>query len=211
MENKNSKKIIITLVAIMAIILIVVLGYFVMIKLEQNKVENKIEEIFNNLKSNEDNSAKQEVLDEIKSNAELEDTENNAIDYVVLLDKLNYSIVKNEVNFNDAKVVLDVTNKNMKKILGNYLVKAFNLAMANVFSPTYSEEETNEVLANYIKELVDSDEIENVTTQVTLYMKKIDGEWIIKDDSKKELLRAILPGFVEAVNEMNNSFDESAE
>lgn len=203
-----NKKVIIGLIIIVVIAVISVLGYFVMLKVEQNKVENLIDEMFTNLKSGEDNSQKQEVLEEIKSSSNGENSTENSIDHVILFNKLNYSIIENKTNFNEASVIMDITNKDMKKILGNYLVRAFQLAFANAFTPTYSEEQMNEELANYLKEQIESDEIENITTNITLYLEKQDGKWIVKEESKKELINAILPGFVDAVNQINESANQ---
>lgn len=196
-----NKKVIIGLITIVIIAMIVVLGYFVMLRMEQNKVESTIEEIFTNLKSSENNNQKQEILEEIKNNSNGESSTEETIDYVILFNKLNYSIIENKADFKEASVVLDITNKDMRKILGNYLVKAFQLAFANAFTPTYSEEQMNEELVNYLKEQIESDEIENITTNITLKMEKQDEKWIIKEESKKELINALLPGFVDAVNQ----------
>ena len=199
---------IIGLIIIIVIATISVLGYFVMLKVEQNKVENLIDEMFTNLKSGEDNSQKQEVLEKIRSTSNGENSTENSIDYVILFNKLNYYIIENKTSFNEASVIMDITNKDMKKILGNYLVRAFQLAFANAFTPTYSEEQMNEELANYLKEQIESDEIENITTNITLYLEKQNGKWIVKEESKKELINAILPGFVDAVNQINESANQ---
>ena len=204
-----NKKIIIGLITILVIAVIAVLGYFIMLKVEQNNVENTIVEMFTNLKSSENNAQKQEVLQEIENNSNGENSTGNTVDYVILFNKLNYSITENKTNFKEAKVTLDITNKDMKKILGNYLIKAMQLAFANAFTQTYSEEQMNEELVNYLKEQIESDEIENITTNITLNMQKQDGKWIIKEECKKDLINAILPGLVDAVNQMNESFNQS--
>lgn len=206
--NKN-KKIIIVIIIIAIIALVTTLGYFVMLKIERNKVQSTIEEMFSNLKSNENNNQKQEVLKEIESNYNEENSTGYAIDYIELFGKLNYSIVKDEVNFKEATVILDITNKDMKAILGNYILKSMQLAIANAFTPTYSEEQINEELERYLKEKIESDDIENITTQITLKMEKQNGKWIIKEENKEKLINAILPGFIDAVNQINDSFNKN--
>ena len=206
----KKKKIIIPIVIVLAIALIVALGYFTMLKIEKIKVESAIEEMFSNLKSSEDNEEKAAVIEEIKDNTEGEDTEDK-IDYTVLFSKVDYSIVKDEVNFKEATVILDITNKNMKTVLGKYLVKVFQLAFANAFTSTYTDEELNEQLASYLKEQIESDEIENVTNQVTLKMEKQDGKWTVKEESREEFINAVLPGFSDAINEISDSFNGISE
>ena len=206
-----NKKVLIGVITLVIIVAMAILGYFVMLKIEQNKVESTIEDMFTNLKSGENNNQKQEVLEQLQNNSNQENSTKDTIDYIILFNKLNYSIIENKTNFNEASVVLDITNKDMKKIIGNYLVKAIQLAFANAFTPTYSEEQMNEELANYLKEQMESNEIENITTNITLKMEKKDGKWVIKEESKKDFVNALLPGFVDSINQTNDSFNQDVE
>lgn len=206
-----NKKVLIGVITLVIIVAMAILGYFVMLKIEQNKVESTIEDMFTNLKSGENNNQKQEVLEQLQNNSNQENSTKDTIDYIILFNKLNYSIIENKTNFNEASVVLDITNKDMKKIIGNYLVKAIQLAFANAFTPTYSEEQMNEELANYLKEQMESNEIENITTNITLKMEKQDGKWVIKEESKKDFVNALLPGFVDSINQINDSFNQNVE
>ena len=206
-----NKKVLIGVITLVIIVAMAILGYFVMLKIEQNKVESTIEDMFTNLKSGENNNQKQEVLEQLQNNSNQENSTKDTIDYIILFNKLNYSIIENKTNFNEASVVLDITNKDMKKIIGNYLVKAIQLAFANAFTPTYSEEQMNEELTNYLKEQMESNEIENITTNITLKMEKQDGKWVIKEESKKDFVNALLPGFVDSINQINDSFNQNVE
>ncbi len=206
-----NKKVLIGVITLVIIVAMAILGYFVMLKIEQNKVESTIEDMFTNLKSGENNNQKQEVLEQLQNNSNQENSTKDTIDYIILFNKLNYSIIENKTNFNEASVVLDITNKDMKKIIGNYLVKAIQLAFANAFTPTYSEEQMNEELANYLKEQMESNEIENITTNITLKMEKQDGKWVIKEESKKDFVNALLPRFVDSINQTNDSFNQNVE
>lgn len=206
-----NKKVLIGVITLVIIVAMAILGYFVMLKIEQNKVESTIEDMFTNLKSGENNNQKQEVLEQLQNNSNQENSTKDTIDYIILFNKLNYSIIENKTNFNEASVVLDITNKDMKKIIGNYLVKAIQLAFANAFTPTYSEEQMNEELANYLKEQMESNEIENITTNITLKMEKQDGKWVIKEESKKDFVNALLPGFVDSINQTNDFFNQNVE
>lgn len=206
-----NKKVLIGVITLVIIVAMAILGYFVMLKIEQNKVESTIEDMFTNLKSGENNNQKQEVLEQLQNNSNQENSTKDTIDYIILFNKLNYSIIENKTNFNEASVVLDITNKDMKKIIGNYLVKAIQLAFANAFTSTYSEKQMNEELANYLKEQMESNEIENITTNITLKMEKQDGKWVIKEESKKDFVNALLPGFVDSINQTNGSFNQNVE
>ena len=54
-----NKKVLIGVITLVIIVAMAILGYFVMLKIEQNKVESTIEDMFTNLKSGENNNQKQ--------------------------------------------------------------------------------------------------------------------------------------------------------
>lgn len=199
--NKKLKVALITVGIVAAVVVAVVLGYFGLLKIEQHKVDAIVTETFTSLKTGKFNG------EDIFGSMEGEDE----VNYQVLLENLNYSIKENKTNFNEASVVLEVSNKDMKQVLGNYFTKAFQLALANAFSETYSEEQLNAEMAKYLEEQARSEEIPNVTTSLTLKMEKQNGVWTLKDDCQDELVNAILPGFNEAiqqVTQMTSAFGE---
>ncbi|MBR2744739.1 MAG: hypothetical protein IKE01_05550 [Clostridia bacterium] len=204
------KGIIIGFVVILMVVAIAVFGYFRVLATEQNKVEGAIAEIFTSLKSNDDNSQKQEVMEQIDNVFNSENSTKSTMDEIGIFDKLNYSIIESKVNFNEANVYLDITNKDMKKILENYLTKALKIAIENAFNEDYSEEQMNEELRNYLKSQIESDEVENITTKITLNMEKRDGKWVIKEECKKDLINAVLPGLADVNNRINESISQNA-
>ena len=199
------KKLIIGLVVALAIAII---GYFGMLKIEQINVENTVREIFNSLKSGENNSQKQDIIEGIKNSSEVEENTQNNFEYEILFSKLNYTIVDTKNDFKEATVVLNVTNKDMKTVLSNYLVKAFQLAFSSVFIPTYTDEQMQEELNNYLKEQIESDEVDEIMTNIELKMEKKDGKWVIKEESKKDFANAILPGFIDTLEQITDSFNQ---
>ena len=202
--NKKLKVALIVVGIVAAVAVSIVLGYFGLLKLEQSKVDAIVTETFASLKTGKLNG--EDIFKEMESESG-EDAES----YRVLVENLGYSIKENKTNFKEASVVVDVTNKDMKKVLGNYFTKAFQLALANAFSETYTEEQLYADLEKCLEEQMKSSEIENVTTSVTLKMEKQNGVWTLKDECQDDLVNAILPGLSEAmeqVNQMSSAFGQ---
>jgi flagellar basal body-associated protein FliL len=202
-KKKMKKNLKIIVLAIVVVLLIVAVGYFAVLKTEERQVNEKIDSMFENLISSEDNSQKQEIFNSIGES----DEDNSA--YNLLFSKITYSVKKVDSKWKKADVTLEVTNKNMKEVIINYFTQTFKLSFANAFSNTYTEEELNEQLNQYLQEQLESDEIENITTEVTINMTKENGEWNISQENKTELINAILPGFEEVVNQINESLNVS--
>lgn len=198
------------LIILGVILVMVVVAYFILVKYEQNQAEKTIENIFVGLQNGvENNEYLTEMLNE--SNDDSTKTgENNT--YNEICKKLNYKILSTEGNLKNATIVVEVSNKNIKTILSNYMTKAFQLAFVSAFSPDkLSEEEMNEQLENYLQEQIESEEIETLTNTVTLNLQKNNGKWVLNDESKTEMINAILPGLSEWQQAIENSGNEIKE
>ena len=75
-----NKKVLIGVITLVIIVAMAILGYFVMLKIEQNKVESTIEDMFTNLKSGENNNQKQEVLEQLQNNSNQENSTKDTIE-----------------------------------------------------------------------------------------------------------------------------------
>jgi flagellar basal body-associated protein FliL len=187
---------------IIIVLLFCAVGYFAIIKTEEKEINDKIENMFENLTSDQNNSEKQEVFDNIGNS----DADNS--NYISLFSKISYSVIKIDAGWKKADVTIEITNKNMKEIITNYLAQTFKLALANTFSNTYTDEEIEEQLNSYLQEQLDSDEIENITTEITVTFIKEDGNWNLAEENKTDLINAILPEFSETINQINTAFSE---
>ena len=190
-------------VVFFGIILVLLIVGVVLILMNSNnetaKVEADVTEMFKTLQTGEiDNNLDMQSLNE-----------NEVMSMKVLTSNLSYSIVSKEVNGEEATVVMDITNKDMKQVLGYYMMQAYSIAMTNALHGDASEEELNKQFQEKFQEIINSDQVELKTTRVTLKMQKKDGKWKVKEESGNDLLNAVLPGFQDAVSGINNLFQEN--
>ena len=78
-------------------------------------------------------------------------------------------------------------------------MRAFALSIRTAFS-TQESSQVQENLDSYLKQLLTSDEIERVSTEVTFKLKREGFEWKL-DVNKEELCDAILPGLREQLKD----------
>lgn len=208
MEKKNKKILGKVIAIVFLIILIIAITYYAILKQEQARVEQKISDVFNALKSG-DEDAKNEYLayNEMLENqysTEENITKEDDTQFNILFSKLEYKIVSINTNFKKATVILEITNKDAGTIFTNYFTKAIQLAFASAFTNQYSEEELDSQLQQYLVEQVESDDVQLITNTISLDMEKKDGEWKIITDSTV-LANAVLPGFMDKVNETKST------
>ncbi len=191
---KKSVKTIITVVSVIAIIAVVsVSAYFVTLKLEENKVLVIIDKTYSNFK----NGNFTDVINTNKLNEnEINDLKNNEI-LKNVLEGLKYEVKEKKVNFKEAKVQLAVTNKDFKTLFGKVMQKSFSIAISSGFSgKEISDEEMNNIMAGYIKDLLATDEIKEITTNIEVELVKENKEWKLKT-SEDKIMNAVLPGYTD--------------
>ena len=143
--------------------------------------------MFTALKTGDEEQIKQYINIEniIEKNETEEDrTSDNQDMEKTMLKNLNYEVVSTDVKINECTIKLNVSNKNLKTVFGNYISKAFSVAFSQAFG-AMTEEEMDAQLKQYFEEQYNSENIETVTTEVTINMKKENGKWKItnKDGS----------------------------
>lgn len=216
---KKLKKI---LLVILIILIILCLGYFGFNRKEKSDVTKQLTTSFDALKSNESNDEKKGLLKQIEAKTSEEENSADVAEEEATTDseeimnyfvKMEYSIKKVKIhpNLKEATATVSITNKDMKKVLQNYMQKVFELSLSNAFGSTSSEEDLKQQLADYLNEQINSDDIENVTTDATIELEKKDGKWVIKDESKNEVFNAVLPGFADFADSLGESTGTSTE
>lgn len=202
MEEKTKKKsgTKTAIIVIVVLLIAIILGYFAFVKYQQNQVEKKVKEMFSSLSSG-NGQEREEYLGEM-----INKTEDNQEEYYnALLEKLTYDIKNVTGNAKNATVSVEVSNKNMGVVLTNYLAKAIQLSFATAFSPTQnSEEDMDKQMAEFLEEQINSDEIETVTTAVNINLEKDNGEWTLTEESKKDLIDAVLPGIADVKEKLES-------
>lgn len=115
----------------------------------------------------------------------------------LVFEKLEYNIVSSEKNGDTALVTTEITNINMAKVFGEFIMEAFSLAFSDI-----EEEEMNSKMMEIFTNLINREDNEMVTITVDINLKKINDEW--KIDMSDELSNAIFGGMVEAMDSLSN-------
>ena len=203
MKGKLKKILIVAVVAALA-----VGGYFAALKIQENKVLARVDDIFTAIKSGDEDAmkeyinmddAEEQAEDATKDNEAAEDAAESVVDdeemLKVITQNLNYEVVSKDTKWNDCTLKLNISNKDFKTVFSGYISKAFALALSSAFSnDKNAEEKMEKELETYFQEQYNSDSVPVVSNEVTLNVKKENGDWKVNYD-KAALLNAIMPGF----------------
>lgn len=107
---------------------------------------------------------------------------------------LDWKILKITENGNSATVEVEVTNKNFKTVIANYIQQVFKMAFSGQTVNT-------DDIAKYLIDELKKEDAEKTTSTQTLNLTKEDGKWKVNID--ENLRNAILPGLTEALNSLN--------
>lgn len=127
--------------------------------------------------------------------------------FMLFFKPLNYNIKKVEADFKNASVEVEVSNKDSGKIFQNYFSKIFQLSFSNALSSNYSEQDLENELTAFLQEQIESEEIETVTTTITLKLHKNGPVWEPNDDDENvnQFVNAVLPNFSSAMEGIQSS------
>ena len=135
------------------------------------------------------------------TNEIIENSKKSEDDYIDFFKNMEYEIIEEKADFVDGYVRVKIVNKNIGKIIKKYYIRGFALSIQSAFS-TQQSSKVQERLDAYLKELLTSDEIEKVGTEVTFKLKRDGFEWKL-DVNKEELCDAILPGLREQLKDLD--------
>ena len=116
--------------------------------------------------------------------------------------KLYYKNIDVKVNkvtkSKDSAVVnIEVSNKDLGKVLSMYMVRAQELALQRVTNSSVTEKMEKE-LEEYFKSLFEGDTVQTITNSVDVVLVKQDGKWkIVVDNNLRDVL---LPGLYSIAN-----------
>ena len=171
------KKILKIALIVILIIVLIIGGYAIALNVTKTQAIDTVDKMFTAIKTGDEEQIKQyiDIENAIEENNTTE--ENIAEDQDMekaMLKNLNYEVLSTDVKINECTMKLNISNKNLKTVFGNYISKAFSLAFSQAFG-AMTEEEMDAQLKQYFEEQYNSDEIETVTTEVTINMKKENG------------------------------------
>lgn len=183
-DGKKSNKVAIVGAVIVVVALVVVLaGMFLMPETPTKVVENTLSDL-------KTGAYAQNMLSGL-----LQGEDNfNAEAQKLLFEKLDWKVLEEKVEGDKATVEVEITNKDFKTIIGNYMQKALKAAFGG---QNISEEE----MTNYLMEELRNEEVQTVTNQNTITLEKKDGKWEVAEEDN--FVNAVLPGLYEAINAFN--------
>lgn len=193
-ENKKSKKApIITAIVIIAIIILAIVLYVAF----ANGPKGVVEGMFSALKNGDYDKVNEYInYNEVISSSDVLDSESLDQETMNLLfDKLSWKVTETTQEENTANVTVEVTNKNFKTIIANYMQNALRVAFSG-------QELSDAEMENYLLEELKNEDVETTTTTQTINLTKQDGKWVI-NTTDTNLIDILLPGLNEAVNSLS--------
>lgn len=189
-QPKKDKKTNWFITLITAIIVIVIAAILTFMIVTSSDPKKSVDGLLTNLKAGDFEKA-QEFLsgEEIVS-----DTDFSEETQKLLFDKLAWKVTKITEEGNQATIELEVTNKDFKVLISNYMQKALKAAFGGA---SITEQE----MENYFTEELKNEEGETTTVTKTIQAVKEEKKWKIV--SNDELTDAILPGLQEAINSLS--------
>ena len=131
---------------------------------------------------------------EMVQSSELADGE-NAESQKLFFDRLEWNINEIKKDVNTATAQVEITNKDYKTILSNYMQKVLKIAFSG---QSMSEQEMQNSLIEELK----NQEVQTATNMVTMQLEKKDGKWRVI--SNEDLMFGLMPGLKEAMDSLND-------
>lgn len=195
-QAKSRKGVIAIGIIALIIVLIIGIGYPVTLNIRKESSLKEIDNMFVAIKSGDEETIKKYFNEENSPNDENDEEGTKIIK--IMLSNLKYEVISTDVSLNENIVKVNVTNKNLNEVFSNYMKKALSLAFSKAFNRT-TEEEMNEQMETYLEEQYNSEDVEAVTTEITITMKRESGKWKI-EINEEELINAILPEYESIIN-----------
>lgn len=124
---------------------------------------------------------------------------------------LDYKIKSSSVNGDAATVKTEITNLDMKSIMGEYVAEAMKLAMANAFTTDdkkLKEEEMNKKSEQMLVDFISRKDNKKVTLTVDIKLIKKDKNWKVQmEKGLQDAITGGLASFSEEMNKNNNTSD----
>lgn len=195
--------------AVIAAVILILILIFAIITVNNSKPKALVNTMFEDIKTG--NIAKMGEyinLSEIKSiNDTNEDKEKGSKEMKLLLEKMEYKIESSKINKNEAKVMVRVSNKDINTTLKKYFSTAFAEMLKSITSNTDSDD-IEEKLSNYLRE--EYEKASEVTSTIQINLIKEENDWKVdpSEENGKIILNAILPGYLDYINNSNAGTSE---
>ena len=194
--------------SIIGILIISIILYLVLVNKNKKDIRGGVEEFFNCVKQ-EEQTTKNKYLS--VNNVDIKEILDNSEYYKILVQDLDYTILSLEGDFNDATVLVEVSNKNSEESIKEFLKKRKETKKQLVEETTSEESESDETENNIptdgdlLEEQVESAKTDKNIIKFELH--KENKKWIISDANKSDILNVVLPDidniseeFIEEIN-----------
>ena len=178
-KKKNTNAIIISGIIIVIVLVAILVGIFA----TKSSPKDTIETMFHELKEGNYN---QEILANTLNQENFSEEAQKLI-----FDKLEWKIQNVKEEGDTATVEVEITNKDFKTIISNYMQKALKAALSG---QNVNEDE----MTNYLIEELKKDEIPTITENKTIKLEKKEGKW--EPTEENDFVDILLPGFKEAIS-----------
>ena len=179
---------------------------------EIKKAETSVNGLLTAFKNADIESAQKYInLDDLKEADGEEDSITSDTEFLIqnMFKQLDYKIISSEKKDDSTVVVTtEITNTDMKPVMGEFFASALQYAFANAFAdPQPTEEETNKKMEELLVTSLTKEDLATVTNTVAITVVKTeDKSWKIKSDDA--FLDALLGGLYKAAKELGDSFNE---
>lgn len=112
----------------------------------------------------------------------------------LLFEKLEWKVLSEKEEGDKATVEVEITNKDFKTIVGNYMQKALKVAFSG-------QKVSQEEMTNYLMEELKNEEIPTTTVNQTITLEKQNGKWEVTDE--EAFANVVLPGLYDAIEAFN--------
>lgn len=191
--DKKTKMIVYAVAAVILILLVVVCAAKIKASKPVTALNNLVKELNNGNFKKAGEYCADNTMDLFGVDENVEDLEMVKLYYKNIDIKVN-KVTKSK---DTAVINVEISNKDLGKILNNYMNKAKELALENLNKKVTTKDMENQLL-QYFKSQFEAEGIETVTTTVDVVLNKVDGKWKVVVDSN--LRNSFLPGLYSLSN-----------
>lgn len=181
-KKKTNYGVIIAIIAVVVVIVAIAVYCVINMNSPEKAVESMLKEI-------KEGSFAQNILASVLEEDFDQETQK------LLFERLEWKILNVTQDGDKATVEVEITNKDFKTIIGNYMQKMIKVAFTG-------QQLNEEEMTNYLMEELANSEIQNVTSKQSMIVEKKNGKWEVSQEN--DFATILLPGFMEAINSVGN-------
>lgn len=187
-EDKKVKPWIVSVITVIAVLVIAtILTVMIVISSDPKKT---VDGLFTNLRAGDFEKAQEFLTGEVL----LEDSSFNSEEKALLFNKLGWKVKKVTKEGTTATIEIEITNKDFKAVVENYMKKVLDAAKAAIGGEEIAQEE----FKKYFIEELQNEQIQTVTETKTIKAVEENKKWKIVSD--EELEYNLLPGLKESID-----------